>query len=373
MTVTQAEPAVPAKGKPAANRLHYLDALRGIAALIVVFFHYVLMSPAPNFGPTGQVFITAISDYMDFGRIGVVVFFAISGFIIPTSLNHRSLHPVRKFLISRLFRLYPLYWVSIILCIAVAGTTPTPYTIAANFTMVQGFLLAPEINGAAWTLAIELIFYTVCLGLFLADKLHERRVQFGLVVASLLLALVLAALRSILVRKFPVALPMALAVMFFGTLWRGVVLDGDALARRYARPAVAILIVMIPVVSVLAYRVDFGFHEWPVPYIFSYSAGLAIFMIVTARVRRCPGWLAYLGTISYSTYLLHTPVMNAATSIGWGPRPDASPLANWLWVGLIMMAVIGISDLSYRWIEKPCVALGRRLERVVKAGPVRAT
>lgn len=59
---------------------------------------------------------------MDLGRIGVVVFFAISGFIIPTSLNHRSLHPVRKFLISRLFRLYPLYWISIILGIAVAGS-----------------------------------------------------------------------------------------------------------------------------------------------------------------------------------------------------------------------------------------------------------
>jgi peptidoglycan/LPS O-acetylase OafA/YrhL len=358
--------------KPETNRLQYLDALRGIAALMMVFFHFVL-PPTTNFGENGRTFITIISDYMDLGRIGVVVFFAISGFIIPTSLNHRSLHPVRKFLISRLFRLYPLYWVSIILCIAVAGTRHSAYTIVANFTMIQGFLMAPEINGAAWTLAIELIFYAACLGLFLVNRLHERRIQFALVVGSLVLALVLAALRSILVRKFPVALPMVLAMMFFGTLWRGVVLDGDRLARRYAGPAIAILIIMIPVVSLLADRVDFGFHEWPVPYIFSYATGLAAFMLVTAKVRRCPAWLAYLGTISYSTYLLHTPVMNGATALGWGPSADASPLSNWLWVGLLMVAVVGISDLTYRWIEKPCVALGRRLERAVKAGPVRTT
>lgn len=360
--MTLDDKTAPARGRGDSHRMHYLDALRGIAALMVVFFHYVL-APGVNFGVTGRTFITIISDYMDLGRIGVVVFFAISGFIIPTSLNHHSPHPVRKFLISRLFRLYPLYWVSIILCLAVSTPVPSSYTIAANFTMVQGFLLAPEINGAAWTLAIELIFYAVCLGLFLIGRLHDRRVQFGFVVGSLGLALILAVLRSMLVRKLPVALPMALAVMFFGTLWRGVVLDHDERARQYAGPAIGILIVMIPIVSVLAYRVDFGFHEWPLPYIFSYGAGLSIFMLVTAKVRRSPAWLAYLGTISYSTYLLHTPVISAAAALGWGLRSDASPLTNWTLVALIMLAVIGISNLSYRWIEKPCVALGRRLER----------
>lgn len=358
--------AVPPEGRH--KRLHYLDALRGIAALVVVLFHFVLMTPAPNFGEAGGSFVTIISDYMDFGRIGVVVFFAISGFIIPTSLNHDSPNPARKFLISRFFRLYPLYWVSIIACLAVASTWPTPYTVAANFTMVQGFLMAPEINGAAWTLAIELIFYTLCLLLFLLGQLHRRSVQFAMLIGSLALALLLAGLRSYMVRKLPVALPMALAVMFFGTLWRGVVLDGDAAARRFAGPALGSLAVMIPVVSYLAYRVDFGFHEWPVPYIVSYGAGLAIFIVATAKLRHCPRWLAHIGTISYSIYLLHTPVMNGASALGLGPRPAASPLVNWMWVGLMMIAVVGISDLSYRWIEKPCIALGRQLERTARRG-----
>lgn len=349
-----------ASPSPGAGRLDYLDAMRGIAAMLVVFFHFVLATPPPDFGVAGGAFVTFISDYLDLGRIGVVLFFAISGFIIPNSLDASSPIAVRKFVLGRFFRLYPLYWFSLLLCLAL-GPQASPYVVAANLTMIQGFLLAPEINGAAWTLAIELVFYGLCLCLFLCGRLHQRRSQFLILVASLCLAVALAVARFLLVRKLPVALPLALSVMSFGTLWRGVVLDRDALALRYARLALVCFLFGIPMVCVTAYTVDFGFHEWPLPYIVSYGAGLLAFLAGTSWVRNSPPWLTHLGVISYSVYLLHTPVMMAVNLAGCGPQPNASPLFNWASVFTSMALVVVASHFSYFYVERPFVTLGRRL------------
>ena len=79
-----------------------------------------------------------------------------------------------------------------------------------NLTMLQGFVGVKDINGVAWTLQIELVFYALCLGLFLAGRLDSARTQLGCVVFFLLCALGLGALRFALERKLPVALPLAL-------------------------------------------------------------------------------------------------------------------------------------------------------------------
>src|SRR5580658_11088403 len=86
-----------AAGTP--SRLAWLDLLRGIAALFVVFDHlsyYVL-----------QHVRAEVYNWFDAGNYGVFVFFIISGYIVPASLERKG--SVRTFWVSRLFRLYPLY------------------------------------------------------------------------------------------------------------------------------------------------------------------------------------------------------------------------------------------------------------------------
>src|ERR1700679_2566066 len=84
---------------PTTHRVAWLDALRGIAALAVVFDHLspYLMSPLR----------THVYHWVDAGEYGVFVFFIISGYIVPASLERKG--SVRPFWVSRLFRLYPLY------------------------------------------------------------------------------------------------------------------------------------------------------------------------------------------------------------------------------------------------------------------------
>ena len=90
-------PAVPA------SRLAWLDALRGFAALCVVFDHgtsYLLL-PARHL----------VYRYIDPGQFGVFVFFLVSGYIVPASLERKG--SVRSFWISRAFRLYPMFLVAL--------------------------------------------------------------------------------------------------------------------------------------------------------------------------------------------------------------------------------------------------------------------
>src|ERR1700683_3416697 len=93
---------MPRADQPAAAagpRLAWLDALRGIAALCVVFDHltYSVLQPVRN----------SVYHWFDPGQYGVFVFFIVSGYIVPASLERKG--SVRSFWVSRVFRLYPLY------------------------------------------------------------------------------------------------------------------------------------------------------------------------------------------------------------------------------------------------------------------------
>jgi peptidoglycan/LPS O-acetylase OafA/YrhL len=95
---------------PAATgtRLAWLDVLRGLAALAVVFDHtsYYALQHARSL----------VYQWFDPGNYGVFVFFIISGYIVPASLERKG--SVRTFWVSRLFRLYPLYLLAVGIAVA---------------------------------------------------------------------------------------------------------------------------------------------------------------------------------------------------------------------------------------------------------------
>ena len=146
------------------KRVKELDSLRGLAALMVMWYHFTAFRPQASLGFT-------------YGLTGVDLFFMISGFVIFMSLTH--VKTSLQFVINRISRLYPTYWA----CVTITFLTITLYnhvdfnqteiiTYISNLTMFQFYLNIRDIDDSYWTLIIEMTFYIVMLVLFHFKKLH---------------------------------------------------------------------------------------------------------------------------------------------------------------------------------------------------------
>src|SRR5919199_2802289 len=154
-------------------RLLFLDFIRGIAALSV-FFQHACEGLWPEFWSFSH-------NSFNLGKFGVVIFFLVSGFIIPFSLERGG--SARKFWMGRFFRLYPLYWTSLvcIVTLAILGSPSVPENFRTNLvpnflvnlTMFQDFVGVPPALGVYETLTLELVFYIACTILFLL-QLHRK-------------------------------------------------------------------------------------------------------------------------------------------------------------------------------------------------------
>ena len=171
----------------AASRLAWLDALRGFAALCVVFDHgsTLLLRPARDF----------LYQWLNLGQYGVFVFFLVSGYIVPASLERKG--SIAAFWTSRAFRLYPMYAAAIVLAAAaywtghgtIRGAEHQPGTSAASWLLMLPNLLAgPNVPNVVWTLSYEMVFYLLLAGLF-AWGVHRHSGGYALACAAVAVAL----------------------------------------------------------------------------------------------------------------------------------------------------------------------------------------
>ena len=411
-------PAVPAAARQAprdaareaGGRLGWLDALRGIAA-VTVALHHGTYHYLPQFRHQ-------ILQWLDPGTCGVLLFFAVSGYIIPASLERTG--STRRFWISRLFRIYPLLLAVLAVTLLLAATGLAPLragleeydplgAVAAHLTMMQDLLAVPNALNVLWTLSYEMVFYLLVVALFMLGRLdrHSSAIATALAAAALGLGMLLPT--AALSRTFgvtPVAVT-ALVVMVAAItlacssrtrLVRAGALLGGALAavlllanaRVQAWEGLALIGVMfagtaihraergrtrvpaaVAVTAVLAALIAGGL--WHITVYApgqteavlkrSWTIGILVTALVFAggmalRRRRIPRALAHLGVISYSVYLVH-PVLLIVSDLTVGrPRTD-TPLL----LVPYLAAVLVVSHLTYRWIEAPSQRYGRRLAR----------
>jgi peptidoglycan/LPS O-acetylase OafA/YrhL len=348
------------------GRWLYVDSIRGLAALAVVYFHIAEIAYKNNFTTNAVEYylFKVFSEYFDLGKIAVVMFFAVSGFVIPFSLLKSSNAPLRGFAISRFFRLYPAYWVSMVLALAiiplVRGDVFTLTQILANVTMLQQFLGQQNILGVYWTLQIEIVFYVVSAMLFYVRLLHKPEGAVGAVVFFLLCAVAMGAARYALGIKLPVAIPLGLTVMFWGLLWRhGANAPAGAHLRRLIISTSLLVVFAVPVVSLLSYNVDMGFGETWYRYTIAYYAGMALFALLTTKLRITHPVFVWLGAISYSVYLLG-PVAQPVVEYVL-PYRQLAPYPVHLMIVLAWVLTVIMAYLSYRFIELPSQKLGKKL------------
>jgi peptidoglycan/LPS O-acetylase OafA/YrhL len=346
------------------DRFGYIDSLRGIAALLVIYLHLAdhFLHTEPNLVAFDRWSFIALTEVIDIGKSAVLVFFAISGYVIPFSLMKRTDHAVPRFVISRFFRLYPAYWLSLpaglaILLITAHQRIDAPLVVA-NATMLQQFFGIENVLGIYWTLQIELIFYALCVGLFVIGLLQKTRFIFATSVIFMAFALVLAAVRFHSGMKLPVVVPLALAIMFWGMIRRQAD-DGERDAAWADKALLVVFAVVIPLVSFLAYNKDYGYNETWYRYTISYGVAIGFFALCTSRARIDFAATRYLGRISYSVYLFG-PVAEQIILLSLLPRLGIGQGAHF-YIGITMVLVVAMAAIIYRFVEAPSIAFGRRM------------
>ncbi|MFD5160633.1 acyltransferase family protein [Streptomyces hawaiiensis] len=385
-------------------RLGWLDALRGLAALVVVFDH-----SSHTFMPD---FRGELMPQFNTSRYGIMVFFLVSGYIIPASLERRGC--VRAFWIGRVFRVYPLWAVVVAVLLAVdllglAGLRDFgrqgAVTVAfAHVTMLQELLGTPNVLLVLWTLSYEMCFYLLVVALFTV-RLHHRSASVAVVLAvlavvsavagavlpvsalsglvgtgpliafasiAMAVALCCASSASPAPRVFGGVLGGALALVlvpFNGTVpvWEGLVILavmflGTAVHRAergqstwHRAAGAAALVIACAVGS--AHRYGDGHHFTWRGWIVAFLLAVLTFAAALAwRRRRVPGLLAGLGAISYSVYLVH-PVLLAVIDGTVGRRRDDHAVLEVAFFALLLPLCV----LTHRYVEVPGQAWGRRL------------
>lgn len=362
---------------PDEARLRHIDALRAVAAMLVLWRH--VADAYVNLGPwvSGR-WLQSAGAAVDFGRIGVVAFFMISGFVIPFSINSGSPAPVGTFLIRRFFRIYPAYWFSVPLGALTAfwiwdGAFGVK-DFLVNLTLLQDFFGIPGAEGVYWTLRVEWMFYLLCAALLLMKSLGDARRLFA--VAALFTALYSAEMllhwwngQRIFGTETALTF-LNLSLMFAGTLYRRLVVDGEWRADPWLTVCFTGFLCWHLLVMPLSTAMAIGFTSNAMV---TYAFGIALFILGTSIVRIRSSLTDWLGRISYSIYLFHPVVFMALL---WLLK--LSPETSWwrsqhLGVYLLFNALLtaALATLIFRWVERPGIELGRRIARRWAARRVR--
>ncbi|WP_371558432.1 acyltransferase (plasmid) [Streptomyces longwoodensis] len=395
----------------AANRLGWLDAVRGIAALTVAL-HHLSNELFADFGAD-------VRRYFDPGIFGVMAFFLVSGYIVPASLERRR--DVKAFWTGRLLRLYPL---CAVVFIGAAALVPQRFNAVdvtvhahpllaglANATMLQDLLGIRSGLSVMWTLTYEMVFYYLVTLLFMIGaerrsgpvavmfasaalllgpwaaawtlrselSLHHLIAATALVVVAGLLcllggrrplqlagALTLAALGLVLMiansRSTPWESMLILATMFCGTV---IYRAEQGQIRRSAAWAYCGLVIAAGTTAGLLYDDrPAQIRTWtasPTAWVSAFLAGWALFAAALwLRRHRMPRPLTWLGLVSFSVYLLHRPLISAMTWLMDTTGHPHGP-AQILWLTAFLCVLLALSALTYHLIELPGQNLARRL------------
>lgn len=357
------------------GRLDHIDAMRAVAVLLVMWTHYAELY-AQIAG--SQHVLDTLQRSVNFGRVGVVIFFGVSGLLIPSSLRGPLRDGTRRFVIRRFFRLYPAFWLSIpigyLAYWTLFGQQMSVLDLLANVSMIPTAFGHDAVMAHYWTLETELYFYGLCLLLFWIGALHRMRDLCLTCIGLCALFVVTSALKIIP----PTALGQYkgmlfhLAIMFWGACFRQaydkpqmqVVFarwrNGARSISMSYRTALVGLTAMLVAVALLMAALDLHKHDMEhLSASIGYVVGIGAFILFATVVKIHLRLFAWLGEISYSIYLLHGVPLYVINWYCRGHGLTGGPLG--LYMAVTIPPAILLAWLSYRLVEATSIRLGHAL------------
>jgi peptidoglycan/LPS O-acetylase OafA/YrhL len=344
------------------RRMAEIDALRGLAALVVVLFHYTTRFDE-LYGHT-----TAPLALVSWGHYGVNLFFMISGFVIFMTLERTR--TASDFITSRFSRLFPAYWAAIvittvaILAIGLPGRELSSTSTLANFAMVHNLFGVEHVDGVYWTLEIEILFYGWALLSFQMGWLKRVHVLFAVLFMARLVYFWCQRYLALDLPVLPYRLLMLQYIPWFGagTMIYRLTTRSDTGGRDFGMLGAAVAVIVIAE----GYRVG------------ALIVALSTLLYASARglIPLKNRALLWLGGVSYTWYLLHQNIGYAVML-----RLEAAGLNANLAIGvMLVISLMGAHFLAVA-IERPALKFLRGQRRkpetvaeldnvMIPAGPV---
>lgn len=366
------------------ERLETLDAVRGVAALLVLFSHCYAALPDPI--KDRLDWYNSISRIFVHGRPAVILFFVLSGLVLSISLS-RSHAGTRSFLTRRFFRIYVPFAASILLSAALyvlvqphplaevstwfnrdVWSEPLSGPLLLSHLLMIGRPQDATLNGPMWSLIIELRLSLIFPFLF-ALLWTRRRLTATACVLAVGLTEFLARRTGLgdepyfnltVIQAFTITLYF-MPFFLFG-IW--IAQHRDRLcAMAGGIGPVARAVLWAAAIYLLSFARD-------IPN--GIGASLLIVLALaspSAKTILSSAPLQWLGRVSYSLYLTHVIVLGALVHLFHGFLP-----LMWI-LALTVLASLLVAHVAYLAVERPSMALGRRVSEALfgRRGTVRET
>ena len=266
------------------TRIDAIDNLRGIAVLFVFIAHAIEEN--------------AFKEYINFGLIGVFIFFLVSGYCIYKSilkLNKSNYTNFIIFLSKRFSKLYPAYWASILAVLIFFPAEFSYQLVLINLSMLQKFFGYPDLQGIYWTLFVEIIYYTIIAIIILSNALKLNVLNFFFFFFFVNLGI---AFSKIILNFY---IPWAYALMIFSFFYGALLSLFDFNNINYKKLFIFLLLYLLILIIN-----NFVFFDNTLGYslLIAYIVAIIFFLFFNIlNFKLIP--LSLLGKVSYSFYLFH--------------------------------------------------------------------
>ena len=335
-----------------------LTSLRFFAALLVLVFHFG--------SKTFPFTLPIIREFIKEGSIAVSFFFFLSGTVLTIKYFDKTTILFKDFILKRLARLYPIYFVSfiftLVLCMLFRGAFPKGGSIILQLLGLHAWLpgLSLQINFPAWSISVELFFYLLFPFI---PRLFKYIGQFNSILLVILIWLFsvlqfyfspsLIGNSTIESQEFILYFPLwHLNVFLVGVLCGKYILNHhEGLGTQVVIPR--IMFGLGIVLFVLFYLLPNPYvqlaHNGPLaPVFFLIIAGLSLDRSWLTRLLSAK-WLELLGESSYTMYIIQWPLMVVFMQLKGVQDLELQGYD----FGIYILALTGLSIFLHYYFEKP--------------------
>jgi peptidoglycan/LPS O-acetylase OafA/YrhL len=371
--------------QPPRERIWFAQMLRGLACLAVVYSHlgwgfwlennhperaYLVkpLDPQPAEPPPHAVYhLKHTINHLAPGFLGVSLFFLISGFVIPMSLEK---YGCGAFLFARVLRIFPVLWTVIAFNVLVLSIYWSIYgdgfaqswgSVLANAGLVSPYLRHRWLDSVSWTLALEMLFYVLCAGMYFCGLFQKKRGVLLTGLGLLTFSATTGWYYSLAHKHGGVSYWVA-CHLSYDACYLLYLMVGTCFYRLYRKqwslPATAGVITVLMIFWHYASRKHLMMAgHWPSierTFIISLFGFTCCFFarnfIPYSRV------LNYLAEISYPLYLIHPVVGYILLTVNY-----QNGLATYPNLALTFAVVVTLAAVLHHTVEVPVNRLGRRL------------